>query len=447
MTARVEHLVAALPRGNSLDDHAWNRRHRLLLWLLAAHAPALTVVGLAGAVGTGDIVAELAVVGAGVSAGVLAHSRLVRAVCVTLALVASASMLVHFTAGMPEAHFHFFVLLGFIALYQDWRPYLVAVTFVVLGHGVLGALAPGSVFGPGGGQERPWLWAAIHGGFVLAACVAHVLFWKHTEAQQEAAEAYYARLYDGERAVVARLRQAQTVKDELVSVVSHEFRTPLTAIQGFARTLDARMDRMDPDAAHTCAQAIEREAKRLTRMVGNLLAASEEVAPAPGDCCDLADIAAEAVAEVGELMPPAHQRVRLAIAPGTLVGLAPDAAALLLFNLLDNAVKFGVADSAVRVSSRREGDAVVLEITNVGSPIEGQDRERIFDAFVQGDSSDTRRYGGIGLGLHIARRIVRAYGGRIGVHSEGPVVIFRVWLPAHARAAVAAAPVVSSLTG
>jgi signal transduction histidine kinase len=76
------------------------------------------------------------------------------------------------------------------------------------------------------------------------------------------------------------------------------------------------------------------------------------------------------------------------------------------------------------------------------------DRERIFDAFVQADSSDTRRYGGIGLGLHIVRKLVAAHRGRIGVFCEGPVVIFRVWLPTAApiqvdtdeavRAAVAA---------
>jgi signal transduction histidine kinase len=71
----------------------------------------------------------------------------------------------------------------------------------------------------------------------------------------------------------------------------------------------------------------------------------------------------------------------------------------------------------------------VLEVANVGSPISLLDRERIFDAFVQADSSDTRRFGGIGLGLHIVRKIVTAYGGRIGAFSDGPVVIFRVWLP------------------
>jgi signal transduction histidine kinase len=81
------------------------------------------------------------------------------------------------------------------------------------------------------------------------------------------------------------------------------------------------------------------------------------------------------------------------------------------------------------VTSRGEGDMAVVEVANVGTPIGEGDQERIFEAFVQADSSDTRRYGGMGLGLHIVRKIVAAYGGRVAVYSEGPLVIFRTWLP------------------
>jgi signal transduction histidine kinase len=118
--------------------------------------------------------------------------------------------------------------------------------------------------------------------------------------------------------------------------------------------------------------------------------------------------------------------------------MTPEHVHQLLFNLLDNAVKFAAPNTDVRVSSRLAEQMVVLEVTNVGAPINDFDRERIFDAFVQGDSSDTRRYGGIGLGLHIARKIVTGYGGRIAAYCEGPIVIFRAWLP---PAVAGAAPV------
>ena len=435
MTERVDQMLSVLPRGNSLDDHAWDRRHRLLLWLCAAHVPVLLVAGVLLERTSLVLLVGLLPPVLGLGIGLLLPSRLVRSTAVTLGLVGSASTLVYFTGGLPEAHFHYFVLLGFIALYQDWRPYLVAVAYLVVGHGLVAVLMPEALYNSAIAQSRPWMWAAMNGAFVLAACVAHVLFWKHTERQQYAAESYYAKLYEGERAVVARLRQTQTVKDELIAVVGHEFRTPLTSIQGFARTLDARFDRMDRDSAQVCTQAIEREAKRLTRMVANLLTASEDVTPGPDDRCVLPVVAQAVVADVAEVTPLANRNIGVYIAADEAVAMAPDTVHQLLFNLLDNAVKFAEAESDVRLATRRDENQVVLEITNVGPPIDGKDRERIFDAFVQADSSDTRRYGGMGLGLHIARRIVSAYGGRIGVYCEGPVVIFRAWLPAAPPAA------------
>lgn len=423
MTERVDHMLAALPRGRSVDAAPWARRHRLLLWLLAAHLPGLALVGILAHGGWVHTAGEMTPVAIGLLVGLAARSRVVRSAGVTVGLVASASLLVHFTGGMPQAHFHYFVVLGFIALYQDWRPYLIAIASVIVGHLLIEGW-------------QSWTLLLVHSGFVIAACAAHVVFWKQAERQQLAAEEYYAQLYEGERAIVANLRQAQRVKDELLGVVGHEFRTPLTAIHGFARTLDARYDRMDPDAVRTCTQAIEREAKHLTRMVSNLLWASEEIQPGAQDRCRLSEIAAIVVGDVTETAPAAARAVQLHVPPDHWARISAEAARRLLFNLLDNAVKFAIPDSEVRVTTRLEDDMVVMEVTNVGTPITPADRTRIFDAFVQADSSDTRRYGGMGLGLHIARRIATAYGGRIGAYCEGPIVIFRVWLPVATPGAV-----------
>ena len=439
MTERVDQMLSALPRGNSLADAAWAPRHRLLLWLLAAHIPALAGVAfVTGKTQTADLL-EIAPVAVALVVGMVGKSRLPRSAAVTLGLVYSASVLVHFSGGLIQAHFHYFVVLGFVALYQDWRPYLAAVGYVVLGHGLVGVLAPGAIYNDPGAAGQPWLWAIVHGVFILAACAAHVVFWKQSERQQLAAEAYYAQLYEGERALVGELRQAQRVKDELMGVVGHEFRTPLTSIQGFARTLEARYDRMDREAVHACTQAIEREAKRLTRMVANVLTASEDITPSEGDVCRLDEVIAKVIGEVTETMPTATRNLRTQVAPGSMVRMRYEHVHQVAFNLLENAVKFAVPESDVGVSTRREGNMLVLEVTNVGSPISPADRERIFEAFVQGDSSATRRHGGMGLGLHIARTIVTAYGGRIGAYCEGPIVIFRAWLPV---ATLSAAPII-----
>ena len=429
MTERVDQMLAVLPRGHSLDDAAWAPRHRLLLCLLAAHVPGLLAVGATSGFSTTATLFELVPLFAGIAVGLIARSRVIRAAAVTLGLVYSTSVLVHLTGGLIEAYFHYFVVLSFVALYQDWRPYLVAVGYGVVGHGLVGILFPEVMYNHPTPPGRPWTWAAVHGGFVLAACAAHVIFWKQTERQQRAAQEYYTQLYEGERAVVAQLRQAQTVKDELISVVGHEFRTPLTTIQGFARTLDARFDRMDHEAVQACTGAIEREAKRLTRLVANLLSASEDIQPGDAPAARVLDVAQEVVDEVTETSPVASRHVRIHVAPEHAVAVSPKHLHQLLFNLVDNGVKFATPDSDVRVSSRVENEAIVLEVANIGTPIPDRDRDRIFDAFVQGDSSDTRRHGGIGLGLHIASKIATAHGGRIDTYSDGPVVIFRTWLP------------------
>ncbi|HVM20482.1 MAG TPA: HAMP domain-containing sensor histidine kinase [Egibacteraceae bacterium] len=430
MTHYVAQLRTALPRGNTLGAEIWARRHRLLLVVLALHVPGLVAVGAVAGRPLAHQLLEVMPLIALLGVGALSRSRVVGSCAVTLGLVGGASLLVHATGGVIEAHFHYFVVLAFVALYQDWRPLLIAVAYVMVSHGAVGAVAPGSIYSHPGGAEAPWLWAVIHGGFLLAAASANVIFWKQTERQQMAAQEYYSRLYEGERAVVEQLRQAETVKSELIGVVGHEFRTPLTAIRGFARTLEARHGRMDPEAVQTCTQAIEREAKRLTRMVANLLTASEEIEPDEHDRACLSELAAAAVRDVVETTPVASRRVTQHVAADHVVRMNAAVTHQLLFNLLDNAVKFAADDSDVRVSSRRDGNAIVLEVANVGPAIGDRDRERIFDAFVQADSSDTRRYGGIGLGLHIARKIVTSYGGRIDVHCEGPLVIFRASLPA-----------------
>ncbi|MGH3666299.1 MAG: sensor histidine kinase [Egibacteraceae bacterium] len=430
MSIRLEQAWSVLPRGNSLDDGVWRRRHRLLLGVLLLHVPALLVLGFVRGLEASHTLIEVAPLLVTAGVGAVGRSRLLRSLVVTLGLLYAGLIAVHFTDGLIEAHFHYFLLLGFVALYQDWRPLLLAVTFIVVGHGSLGVIAPRAVYNHPAAINNPWLWAIIHGAFYLAASAMFVVFWKQSERQQSEAARYYHELVEGERAMVAQLRDAQALKDELVSVVGHEFRTPLASIMGFAQTLSARLDDMDREGARRSARAIERQAKRLTRMVANLLTASSDLVPAPDDATDLLTTVGDAVDDVLELAPATAKDVQVNVAEGHRVVMSSSAAYQVLFNLLDNALKFADHQTNITIATRRDGDSVVLEVTNVGPPIPESDRERIFDAFVQADSSETRRYGGIGLGLHIVRKITETHGGRVGVYCEGPVVIFRVWLPA-----------------
>src|SRR5207245_1437134 len=90
----------------------------------------------------------------------------------SLGLITCSALLVHLSGGYVEMHFHFFVVLAVIALYEDWVPFSLAIAYVLVHHGVLGVLAPTSVFNHPDAIAHPWKWAIIHTAFVLAASVA-----------------------------------------------------------------------------------------------------------------------------------------------------------------------------------------------------------------------------------------------------------------------------------
>ena len=108
-------------------------------------------------------------------------SRKLRATLVGFGLMSSSAIFVHLSGGYIEFHFHFFVMLVFIALYQDWVPYLLSVVFVALHHGVVGVLWPEGVYNHSAALNAPWTWAGIHAFFVLWSCVGSAIAWRFNE--------------------------------------------------------------------------------------------------------------------------------------------------------------------------------------------------------------------------------------------------------------------------
>jgi len=130
-------VIGILPRGNTLNEADWQRRHRLLQWVLLAHVPALAAIG--AALGNPPVPLTIALAIPVVCAALgrlLRHHRRLGSAAVTAGLVWCSTILVGITGGTIEAHFHFFIIIGFIALYQDWVPFLLNVLFTVVSHGV-----------------------------------------------------------------------------------------------------------------------------------------------------------------------------------------------------------------------------------------------------------------------------------------------------------------------
>src|SRR5215210_5800214 len=168
--SRLNRLGRALPRGDTLPDAVWEKRHRFLVALLAAHALALPIFGMAvGFSAVHSILEGGLIPGIAALAALLPGPRKVRAGLVSLGLLSCSAVLTHFSGGYIEAHFHFFVVIVLIGLYEDCVLFVLALAYVVLHHGVVGTIDPASVYNHASAQAHPWRWATIHGiGFSSA---------------------------------------------------------------------------------------------------------------------------------------------------------------------------------------------------------------------------------------------------------------------------------------
>ncbi|HVE68611.1 MAG TPA: EAL domain-containing protein [Solirubrobacteraceae bacterium] len=177
----VRRVRELLPRGRTLPDAEWERRHRALLWLLWAQAVALAVYGLFEGYGAGHTLLHVGGVAGAALLASFGASRRWRSALVSLGFMTAASLAVHISGGVIEAHFYFFVAIVALTLYEDWLPFLLAVVYVVLHHGIMGSVDPGGVYAHADAVAHPWRWALIHGAFVTAAGVMAVAAWRLNE--------------------------------------------------------------------------------------------------------------------------------------------------------------------------------------------------------------------------------------------------------------------------
>lgn len=176
-------VLAALPTGGSLSREDLRVRHVWICRLLWMHVLVVPTFGILRGVGPGHALLE-----GGVLIGVLAllastrrPDDALRSLAATLGLVVSSTVLVHFSGGLIEMHVHFIVAVIVVSFYQSWRPFLVALGVVFLHHGIAGTLDPASVYNHPAALARPWLWALIHSGMILAASMACLVSWRLDE--------------------------------------------------------------------------------------------------------------------------------------------------------------------------------------------------------------------------------------------------------------------------
>lgn len=174
--------VRWLPRGGSLPEALWRRRHRIITAILGAHVPAIPLFAVARGYPLVHGLEDAApVVAFTVLACLSTRGRKFLSVSAAFGLLTASAILVHLSGGTIEMHFHFFVVIGILTMYEDWLPFLVAIAFVLVHHGLMGQLAPRFVYNHPAAWAHPWRWAAIHGLFVFAASAVFLVAWRMNE--------------------------------------------------------------------------------------------------------------------------------------------------------------------------------------------------------------------------------------------------------------------------
>lgn len=184
--AGLNRARAWLPRGGTLDDASWVARHRGICAVLWMHVIALPATTLVRGETLGHALPEVAgIAWLALAAELRGLGIRLRSAAATLGLMACSAAVVHVFDGTIEAHFHFFVMVAVVALYQSWVPFLLALAFVVVHHGVIGTLEPEAVYNHAAAIERPWLWGIIHGAFIFAESIACLVYWRASELAVE----------------------------------------------------------------------------------------------------------------------------------------------------------------------------------------------------------------------------------------------------------------------
>jgi two-component system phosphate regulon sensor histidine kinase PhoR len=234
---------------------------------------------------------------------------------------------------------------------------------------------------------------------------------------------------------LTEIRRLEAVRRDFVANVSHELKTPLTSISGYAETLLA--DTPDADTTRRFLTTILENARRMQRLVDDLLdlarieAGRWQPDPEPVPVAETAqemwnELAERAAARSIQFSTDVESGAEMVFADG-------DALRQVLTNLLDNSLRYTSRGGHIACRSRLEDGGVAISVTDNGSGIGHEHVERIFERFYRADQSRSREEGGTGLGLAIVKHLVEAHGGRVYAESErGAGTTVTCWFPVSA---------------
>ncbi|MEZ5159182.1 MAG: ATP-binding protein [Candidatus Nanopelagicales bacterium] len=217
---------------------------------------------------------------------------------------------------------------------------------------------------------------------------------------------------------MTRERRAERLKSDFIATISHELRTPITPIRGYADLLRRRWDRMSEEKRAGVLETIQERADHLTRLVDDLLVAARTTSDTKLSVdmqrMDLVD----AVREAATGFPEVEGRLSIDVSEPLWVHADRTRVIQIISNLVGNAVKYTPADAPIEITFGTVDDGVEVSIRDHGAGIAADEQERVFERFYRIEDPMTMRTGGSGLGLHISRQLARAMGGDVRLNSS-----------------------------
>lgn len=275
-----------LPRGLPLGDQQFAERHRLNLAVIALHIPLLFGLEIFGPHGSTFALGEIGVLvllPAAIAA--VARHRQVASTSAALALLGISASVVELSGGSITAHFHFFISLALIALYQSWPVYLLAVGYTGVHHVVMALTMPMHLFSMGSPEmAHPVTWAFIHAGFMLGAAAAQVTFWRFAEASQIASAAAEAQA----KFVVAEQLKSEQAAAEQSAIQARQVADALEAQNASRKGVDSQLSSLSE-----ATTAVSGGVSAASQAVGSIDAAIREIS---SNVTDASLVASDAVA-------------------------------------------------------------------------------------------------------------------------------------------------------